>query len=178
MSVVSAPRGFNILTMSNTVIISNHYVSVILISCGTHPLRDTWCVVVVSVASALTVTVYVSDAGIVICARAHSAKEDWYLPWLIDLWVSYRVKAALWDDINFCFYFCNEVVYLPDHDFIFFRVFRFLEIFFINIPMNPLKTQTNFLVECSYSIGPHVDAVGPTLGRQSVLQVYPPMSWL
>ena len=29
-------------------------------------------------------------------------------------------------------------------------------------------------VECYYSIGPHVDAVGPALGRQSVLQVYPP----
>ena len=28
------------------------------------------------------------------------------------------------------------------------------------------------------SIGPHVDAVGPALGRQSVLQVYPPMSCL
>ena len=32
-------------------------------------------------------------------------------------------------------------------------------------------------VECSYSSGLHVDAVGPVLGRQSVLQVYPPMSW-
>ena len=29
-------------------------------------------------------------------------------------------------------------------------------------------------VECSYSIGPHVDAVGPALGRRSVLQVYLP----
>ena len=39
--------------------------------------------------------------------------------------------------------------------------------------MNPLKTQTNLTVECSYRIGPHVDAVGPALCRQSVLQVYP-----
>ena len=30
------------------------------------------------------------------------------------------------------------------------------------------------MVECSYIIGPHVDAVVPALGRQSVLQVYPP----
>ena len=54
-------------------------------------------------------------------------------------------KASPWDDINFRFYFCNEVVYPPDHDFIFFTVFRFKKIFFINISMNPLKTQTNFL---------------------------------
>ena len=33
----------------------------------------------------------------------------------------------------------------PDHDFIFFRVFRFKKIFFINISMNPIKTQTNFM---------------------------------
>ena len=38
-------------------------------------------------------------------------------------------KAAPWDDINFRFYFCNEVVYPLDHDFIFFRVFRFKKIF-------------------------------------------------
>ena len=38
--------------------------------------------------------------------------------------VYHRVKAAPWDDINFRFQFCNEVVYPPDHDFIFFRVFR------------------------------------------------------
>ena len=38
-------------------------------------------------------------------------------------------KAAPWDDINFRFYFCNEVVYPPDRDFIFFRVFRLKKIF-------------------------------------------------
>ena len=58
--------------------------------------------------------------------------------------VSTTIKAAPWDDINFRFYFCNEVVYLPDHDF-FFRVFRFLKIFFLNLSMKLLKTQTNFL---------------------------------
>ena len=42
----------------------------------------------------------------------------------------------------------------------------FLKYFFFKISLNP--------VECSYSIGPPVDAVGPALGRQSVLQVYPP----
>ena len=55
------------------------------------------------------------------------------------------LKAAPWDDINFRFQFCSEVLYPPDHDFIFFRVFRFLKIFLINISMKPLKTQTNFL---------------------------------
>ena len=48
-----------------------------------------------------------------------------------------QIKAAPWDNINFCFNFGNEVVDPPDHDFIFFRVFRFLKIFFINISMNP-----------------------------------------
>ena len=32
-----------------------------------------------------------------------------------------------------------------DHDFIFFRVFRFLKICFIHIFVNPTVTQTNFL---------------------------------
>ena len=54
-------------------------------------------------------------------------------------------KAAPWDDINFRLNFSNEVVCSPDHDFIFFRVFRFKKIFFINISMNPLKTKTIFL---------------------------------
>ena len=54
------------------------------------------------------------------------------------------VEATPWDDINFRFYFCNEVVYPPGHDFIF-LVFGYLKIFFINIFMNPFKTQTNFL---------------------------------
>ena len=40
------------------------------------------------------------------------------------------IKAASWDDINFRLYFCNEVVYPPDQDFIFFSVFRFKKIFF------------------------------------------------
>ena len=34
-----------------------------------------------------------------------------------------RVKPAHWDDINFCFQFCNEVVYPTDHDFIYFQSF-------------------------------------------------------
>ena len=63
------------------------------------------------------------------------------------------------------------MVYPPYYDFIFFRVFRLIKIFLINISMNPIKTHT-------YSIGPHVDAVGPALGGQSVLQVYPLVSWL
>ena len=56
-----------------------------------------------------------------------------------------QIFSRFWDDTNFRFYFCNNVVYPPDHDFIFFRVFWFKKIFFINISMNPLKTQTNFL---------------------------------
>ena len=37
---------------------------------------------------------------------------------------------------------CNEVVYPPDHDFI----FRFLKIFLINISMNLFKIQTFFCI--------------------------------
>ena len=33
------------------------------------------------------------------------------------------IKAAPWDDINFRFLFCNEVVYPTDHDFIFYGIF-------------------------------------------------------
>ena len=54
-------------------------------------------------------------------------------------------KAVSWDDIN-CRFFCNEVVYPTDRDFIFFWVFRFFKIFFINILMNPTETQTNFFL--------------------------------
>ena len=35
------------------------------------------------------------------------------------------LKAAPWDDINFRFYFSNEVVYPQDHNFIFFRILDF-----------------------------------------------------
>ena len=34
-----------------------------------------------------------------------------------------QVKAAPWDDINFSFYFCNEVVYSPDLFFQSFQIF-------------------------------------------------------
>ena len=73
------------------------------------------------------------------------------------------------------------MVYPTDH--VFFRIFIFLQIFLINISMNPEVTQTNYLytwrtIECSHSIGPHADGIGPALGRQSVLQVCPPVSWL
>ena len=43
------------------------------------------------------------------------------------------------------FLFCNEVVFHTDHDFIFYRIFRFSEIFFIHYFMNSTVTQTNFL---------------------------------
>ena len=84
---------------------------------------------------------------------------------------------------QFWFYFRTEVVYLTDHVFIFFRIFIFLQIFLINISMKPEETQTNYLytwrtIECFHSIGPHADGIGPALGRQSVLQVCPPVSWL
>ena len=73
----------------------------------------------------------------------------------------------------------STVVYPTDHVFIFFRIFIFLQIFLINISMKPEVTQTNYLftwrtIECFPSIGPHAIA----LGRQSVLQVCPPVSWL
>ena len=76
-----------------------------------------------------------------------------------------------------------SVVYPIDHVFIFFRIFIFLKIFLINIVMKPEVTQTNYLyawrmIECFPSIGPHADGIRPALGRQSVLQVCPPVSWL
>ena len=55
------------------------------------------------------------------------------------------IKAAPWDDINYCFNFRTEVVYPTDHAFIFFRIFIFLLIFLINISMKPEVTQTNYL---------------------------------
>ena len=84
---------------------------------------------------------------------------------------------------QFWFYFRTEVVYPTDHVFIFFRIFIFLQIFLINISMKPEETQTHYLytwrtIECFHSIGPHADGIGPALGRQSVLQVCPPVSWL
>ena len=53
----------------------------------------------------------------------------------------------------------------------------------VNISMKPEVTQTNYLytwrtTECFHSIGPHAFGIGPALGRQSVLQVCPPVSWL
>ena len=53
-------------------------------------------------------------------------------------------KAAPWDDIMFRFYVCNKVVYPTDHAFTFFQSF-FIKKKIINIYMNPVKTQTNFL---------------------------------
>ena len=57
---------------------------------------------------------------------------------------SYLFKAAPWEDLKFRFLFCNEVVYPTDHDFIFYGIFRFFQIFFIHTFMNPTVTQTNF----------------------------------
>ena len=39
----------------------------------------------------------------------------------------------------------TDVLHPTDHDFIFFRVLRFLKIVFIYIFMNPTVTKTNFL---------------------------------
>ena len=74
-------------------------------------------------------------------------------------------------------------MYPTDHVFIFFKIFIFSQIFLINISMNLEVTQTNYLyawrtIECSHSIGPHADGIGPALGRQSVLQVCPLVAWL
>ena len=49
-------------------------------------------------------------------------------------------QAAPWDDNNFYFLFCNEVVYPTDNYFISFRGFEFKKIFFINIFMKPKQT--------------------------------------
>ena len=62
----------------------------------------------------------------------------------------------------------------------------FLRYFISTFLWNRLKPKQTFCIpkhllmdfECSYSIGPHVDVVGPAQGRQSVLQVYHYMSRL
>ena len=87
-----------------------------------------------------------------------------------------------WHQFSFLVPYWSSV-YPTDHVFIFFRIFIFLKIFLINISMKPEVTQTNYLytwrtIECFHSIGPHADGIGPALGRQSVLQVCPPLCWL
>ena len=83
----------------------------------------------------------------------------------------------------FVFLFCNEVVYPTDHDFIFYGIFIFLKMFFYSLfyesDCNPNKLFVHLntclrTFECSYSIGQHVDAVGPALSRHSVLRGNPP----
>ena len=74
-------------------------------------------------------------------------------------------------------------MYPTNHVFIFVRIFIFLQIFLINISMKPEVTQTNYLytwrtIEYFHSIWPNSDGIGPALGRQSVLQVCPLVSWL
>ena len=84
-----------------------------------------------------------------------------------------------WDDTNLG-HVVYEAVYPAHPDFIFlFKFVRFLKIFFINIDKNSGKTQTYYvytwrIIECKYSIGPYIDAVGLLLSRQSVLQVTHP----
>ena len=71
-------------------------------------------------------------------------------------------------------------MYPPDHDFIFLDLKKYFLSTFLWIRLKLKQTCYTYLntcwrtVKCSYSIGPHVDAVGPALGWQSVLQVYPP----
>ena len=40
-------------------------------------------------------------------------------PWIGHKLRQNKLKAAPWDDSNFRFYFCIEVVYPPEHDLIF-----------------------------------------------------------
>ena len=67
--------------------------------------------------------------------------------------------------------------------FYFFQNFHIFTNIFNQHFKKPEETQTNYLytwrtIECFHSIGPHADGIGPALGRQSVLQVCPPVSWL
>ena len=64
--------------------------------------------------------------------------QFWFNPYNTELFL---FKAAPWDDINFRLLFCNEVGYPTDHDFIFYGIFRFLNIFFIHTFMNQSVTR-------------------------------------
>ena len=70
--------------------------------------------------------------------------------------------------------FVYEAVYPANHAFFFFKCSDFYNIF-INIFKNSEITETNYLYtsrifECHHSSGPHVDALGASLCRPSVLQ--------
>ena len=53
----------------------------------------------------------------------------------------YLFEGAPWDDINLGILFCTiEAVYLADHNFNFFKIFRFFKNIFIKFSMNPEKT--------------------------------------
>ena len=91
-----------------------------------------------------------------------------------------RFKAAPWDDINFRFKFCIEVVHPTDHDFIFFRVFRFLQIFFYShvyeSDCNPKKTFCipKHLLKDVWMLLHHWDTCWCRRPRHSVLRGNPP----
>ena len=93
------------------------------------------------------------------------------------------LKQLLMMTSIFVFLFFNEVVYPTDYDFIFYGIFTFLKMFFYPLfyesdcNQNKLFVYLNICLrtfECSYSIGQHVDAVGPALSRHSVLRGNPP----
>ena len=86
-----------------------------------------------------------------------------------------------WHQFSFLIPYWSSVSH--ESCFYFFQNFPIFTNILINLCMNPEETQTNYLytwrtIECSHSIGPQADGIGPALGRQSVLQVCPPVSWL
>ena len=56
------------------------------------------------------------------------------------------MKAAPWDDINFRFYFYNEVVYSPDNDFIFFKFLDLKKSFLLTFLLSRLKPKQFFYI--------------------------------
>ena len=77
-----------------------------------------------------------------------------------------------------------QVVYPTDHVFYFFQIFYiFTNIFnqhFYETRSNPNKLFVYLMDDWMFSQhwATHADGIGPVLGRQSVLQVCPPVSWL
>ena len=89
-------------------------------------------------------------------------------------WTCLALRFQMWSWILF-------IEYPTDHVFIFFSILIFLQKILIIISMKPNYLYTWRTIKCFHSIGPHADAsdgIGPALGRQSVLQVCPPVSWL
>ena len=95
-------------------------------------------------------------------------------------------KGTPWDDINFRFYFCNEVVYPPDHDFIYSEFLDFYKYFLSLYLWNRLKPKqtlciSKHLLKDDWMFLQHWATCWchrPSVGQTISVAVYPPISCL